>query len=159
MAAGGIPDGAATAAVLVAGARAAQLGSAFLDTREAGTSTAHREWLRRGGPTRLTRAFSGRRARGIVNRFLAEHSASAPAAYPQVNQLTAPLRAAGRQRGDGDVLNLWAGQTHSLIDHDVDAAAAMRRLERELREALAAAVEWQGRLGDPVMPDSANSGE
>jgi nitronate monooxygenase len=149
VAAGGIADGAGIAAALVAGARAAQVGTAFLDTHEAGTSSAHRTRLRSGAPTRLTRAFSGRRARGLVNRFLVEHSAAAPSAYPQVNQMTSPLRAAGRQRGDADVLNLWAGQAHRLIDHDVPAAAVVSRLERELREALTQARAWEARVEGP----------
>lgn len=136
VASGGIPDGWAVAAVLAAGARAAQIGTAFLDTDEAGTAPAHRERLRAGAPTRLTRAFSGRRARGLVNGFLERHSAAAPAAYPQVNQMTSPLRAAGREQGDADVLNLWAGQAHALADHGVPAREVMARLERELHEAL-----------------------
>ncbi len=148
IAGGGITDGWAIAAALTAGARAAQVGTAFLDTVEAGTSTAQRERLLTGGPTRLTRAFSGRRARGIVNRFLERYSAAAPAAYPQVNQLTSPLRAAGRQRGEADVLNLWAGQAHPLADHGVPAADVMARLERELGQALEGAAAWRRRL-DP----------
>src|SRR5690606_38152464 len=64
VAAGGIGDGAAVAAVLAAGARAAQLGTAFLRADEAGTHPAHREALG-GGPTAITRAFTGRRARGL----------------------------------------------------------------------------------------------
>ena len=63
---------------------------------EAGTNQAHRLALTRPGATAVTRAFSGRRARGIVNRFMRDHDAQAPSAYPQVNQLTSPLRAAAR---------------------------------------------------------------
>src|SRR5207244_1148292 len=81
-----------------AGARGAQFGTAFLDTFEAGTPAAHRSALRGGRRTMLTRAFSGRRARGIVNGFLARNGAFAPSAYPHVNALTAPLRAAARER-------------------------------------------------------------
>ena len=61
---------------------------------EAGTSPAHRAALAGATPTRLTRAFTGRQARGIVNRFLREHSADAPPAYPEIHHVTAPLRAA-----------------------------------------------------------------
>lgn len=139
VAAGGLADGWAIAGVLAAGARAAQVGTAFLDTDEAGTSPAHRERLRAGGPTRLTRAFSGRRARGLANRFLEAHTEAAPAAYPQVNAMTSPLRAAARARGDAEVLNLWAGQAHALAQHGLPAAAVMERLEAELREALGTA--------------------
>jgi nitronate monooxygenase len=81
---------------------------------EAGTSPAHREALRRGHPTRLTRAFTGRMARGIENRFMREHDASAPPGYPDVHHLTAPIRVAAREQGDPDGFHLWAGQAHAL---------------------------------------------
>jgi nitronate monooxygenase len=113
VASGGLIDGAGVAATLVAGARAAALGTAFLLCPEAGTSAVHRAAIRGDGATALTRAFTGRRARGIVNRFLAEHGAGAPSAYPQVHHVTAPLRAAARERGDADAVNLWAGQAHA----------------------------------------------
>ena len=101
------------AAVLAAGARAAQVGTAFMRCPEAGTSEPHREALAGPGLTSVTRAFSGRSARGIENRFLREHP-DAPEAYPELHHLTAPIRAAGRDRGDAEVLNLWAGQAHEL---------------------------------------------
>ena len=81
---------------------------------EAGTSAAHRRALAGAAPTALTRAFTGRLARGIVNRFMVEHEADAPRAYPEVNHLTAPMRAAARAAGDGEAINLWAGEAHSL---------------------------------------------
>jgi nitronate monooxygenase len=137
VASGGLFDGAGVAAVLVAGATAAQLGTAFLDTREAGTAAAHRGALRGARPTVLTRAFSGRRARGIVNAFHARNGAFAPTAYPQINALTAPLRRAARERDDAEMLNLWAGQAYTAIDHDVPAAAVVERIAREIDEALA----------------------
>jgi nitronate monooxygenase len=142
VAAGGIADGAAVAAVLAAGAAAAQLGTAFLAAHEAGTHPAHRAALATDAETALTRAFTGRRARGITNRFLADHSAGAPSAYPELHHLTAPLRAAARERGDGDGFNLWAGQAHGLAreaaaGHIVatlaaDAAAAAQAAARRL---------------------------
>jgi nitronate monooxygenase len=57
----------------------------------------------------LTRAFTGRRARGLVNEFMREHDAHAPHGYPHVHYLTAPLRAAARAAGDAEGFNLWAG--------------------------------------------------
>jgi nitronate monooxygenase len=135
VAAGGLVDGPSIAAVLVAGAEAAQLGTAFLRCPEAGTDPAHREALTTYRETALTRAFSGRRARGLVNRFLTEHTGSAPAAYPQVHHLTTPLRAAARQAGDPDGLNLWAGQGHSLVEA-VPAGDLVHRLANEARAAL-----------------------
>ncbi len=135
VAAGGIPDGAGVAAVLVAGAAAAQLGTAFMCADEAGTDPAQRRALQSERPTRLTRAFSGRRARGIVNSFMDELSDGAPFAYPHVHYATAPLRAAAREQGDPDGFNLWAGQAHRLCT-DEPAAAIVRRLAREAQEAL-----------------------
>jgi nitronate monooxygenase len=112
--AGGIATAAQIAAVRRAGASAAQIGSALMLAEEAGTNEPHREALRRKAPTRLTRAFSGRRARGIVNRFMLEHDDAAPAAYPEIHYLTAPLRAKARALGDAEGLNLWAGQAYHL---------------------------------------------
>ena len=116
VASGGIADGAGLAAVLAAGANAAQIGTAFLLCPEAGTSEPHRRALKRSGTTALTRAFSGRRARGIVNDFVREHEAQALSAYPQVHHLTAPLRAAARDADDPEAINLWAGQAYALAE-------------------------------------------
>jgi nitronate monooxygenase len=143
VATGGIATGRAIAAVLSAGAAAAQLGTAFMRTPEAGTSPAHRDLLGTDSQTALTRAFTGRAARGIVNRFMREHDADAPVAYPEVHYVTAPLRGAARERGDPDGLNLWAGQAHPLAE-EVPAGELVRRLSEEAAEALRAA---QGRLG------------
>jgi nitronate monooxygenase len=136
IATGGLMDGPALAAVLVAGAAAAQLGSALMLTPEAGTSAPHRARLAVPGRTRLTRAFSGRAARGIVNRFMEEHHADAPRAYPQVHHLTSPLRAAARSSGDADGVNLWAGQGHALARAE-PAGALVRRLAADAAAALA----------------------
>jgi nitronate monooxygenase len=139
VASGGIADGAGVAAVLAAGAVAAQLGTAFLRCPEAGTSAVHRAALAAGAaPTAVTRAFTGRRARGIVNRFIREYSAGAPSAYPQVHHLTAPLRAAARAVGDPDLVNLWAGQGYPLAG-EVPAGQLVERLAGEARAALAMA--------------------
>src|SRR6185295_20232835 len=89
-------------------------------------------------PTGLTRAFSGRLARGIVNRLQAEHSREAPLAYPEIHHVTTPLRARGRETGDAEVINLWAGETHALAQ-DRPAAEVFAQLAGEAREALAAA--------------------
>ena len=64
-------------------------------------------------PTRLTRAFSGRLARGLSNRFIDEHP-DAPLAYPEIHHATSPLRSAARRNGDAGGFNLWAGQAHEL---------------------------------------------
>jgi nitronate monooxygenase len=143
VAAGGIGDGAGVAAAIAAGATAAQLGTAFLLAAEAGTNRAHREALASDAPTALTRAFTGRQARGIVNRFMAEHTAGAPIAYPHVHHATAPLRAAARERGDAGGFNLWAGQAHALA-REAPAAEIVRELAVDARNALDAAARRLG---------------
>jgi nitronate monooxygenase len=138
VATGGISDGPAVAAVLAAGAAAAQVGTAFMLTPEAATNPAHRAALAEEAPTGLTRAFSGRLARGIVNRFMTEHEASAPRAYPQVHHATSPIRAAARAAGDPDGFNLWAGQAHRLA-RELPAADVVRILSEDARAALRSA--------------------
>ena len=135
IASGGIATGAGIAAALAAGASAVQLGSAFLLATEAGTSDAHRQALAAGGSTALTRAFTGRTARGLRNRFMDDHGDAAPSAYPEIHHLTAPLRAEARRRGDAGALNLWAGQASSLA-RAAPAGDIVRELADEARAAL-----------------------
>ena len=130
IAAGGIATGRAIPTVIAAGADAAQIGSALMLTPEAGTSAPHRAAFGGDAPTALTRAFTGRRARGIVNRFMRDHGPAAPKGYPQVHHLTAPLRAAARAAGDADGLNLWAGQAYRLAQA-VPAADLVERWDAE----------------------------
>jgi nitronate monooxygenase len=144
IAAGGIADGRGVAAVLAAGAAAAQLGTALMLAREAGTPAPQREALEDGARmasqgaagTALTRAFSGRTARGIVNRFLREHGDAAPSAYPEIHHLTAPVRAAARAAGDAEAINLWAGQAYPLA-RPGEAGEIVRRIAADARSALA----------------------
>jgi nitronate monooxygenase len=123
IASGGIASPQAVQAVLALGASAAQVGTAFMRTPEAGTSPVHKERLASDAPTGLTRAFSGRLARGIRNRFMDEHP-DAPVAYPEIHHVTAPVRAAARQRGDAELINLWAGQAHALAQERPAAEVA-----------------------------------
>ncbi|WP_198407138.1 nitronate monooxygenase [Nocardia terpenica] len=138
VAAGGIATGAAIAAVLAAGAAAAQLGTAFLRCAEAGTAAVHRDALPIDVPTMLTRAFSGRRARGLRNRFILDHP-DAPAAYPEIHYATSPLRAAARAEGNPDAVNLWAGQAHVLAT-ELPAGELIRILSADTKSALKLAV-------------------
>jgi nitronate monooxygenase len=138
VATGGLATGRSIAAVLAAGAVAAQLGTAFMLSPEAATAAAHRDAVAHDGPTALTRAFTGRTARGIVNRFQREHTPDAPLGYPDVHHVTAPLRKAARERGDADGFHLWAGQAHALAEQ-APAAELVRRLAAEARGALAEA--------------------
>lgn len=111
---------------------------------EAGTNPAQRALLSEPLPTRLTRAFSGRLARGMVNRFMREHSASAPAAYPEINHATGSLRAAARHRGDADAFNLWAGEAHELAEAR-PAADIVRTMGADARLAIQRWSEWAAR--------------
>jgi nitronate monooxygenase len=140
VAAGGVTTGAGIAAVLAAGASAAQLGTAFLRTPEAGTPAVHRAAVASSTDTAMTRAFTGRLARGIRNQFLTEHGRDAPVAYPEVHHLTAPLRAAGRTAGNPEVVNLWAGQAHELT-RALPAADLVAVLATEARAAAQAAAD------------------
>jgi nitronate monooxygenase len=135
VAAGGIIDGPGLAAVLAAGASAAALGTAFLRSPEAGTSAVHRAAVAGAGDTRLTRAFTGRLARGVVNDFMRTFDRAAPAAYPQVHYVTAPLRAAAREAGDPTLVNLWAGQAHALAQ-ELPAAEIVERLTAEADDVI-----------------------
>lgn len=135
IATGGIATGPTVAGVLAAGATAAAIGTAFLRCPEAGTSTVHRDALARSRPTGLTRAFTGRLARGMVNQMQADFSPDAPIAYPEVHHLTSPLRASARQANDPESVNLWAGQAHELAKA-IPAAQLVVELARDARAAL-----------------------
>ena len=90
----------------------------------------------------MTRAFSGRLARGLVNTFQADHTAAALIAYPELHHLTRPLRAHARAHGDAEQMNLWAGRTHELaraipagqltVEVARDAATALERAAHRL---------------------------
>lgn len=138
IAAGGISDGRTLAAALALGARAAQVGTAFLLTEESGISAPWRARLAEKpiDATRLTRAFSGRHARGIENRFMREIGADEAAIppYPVQNALTQELRAAATRQGKSEYLSLWAGQSLPLIA-DGTTADVLTRLWAEARTA------------------------
>ncbi|HET8952670.1 MAG TPA: nitronate monooxygenase [Solirubrobacteraceae bacterium] len=146
VATGGIATGRAVAAVLAAGAAAAQIGTALMRTPEAATAPVHRDALARDGRTAVTRAFTGRSARGIVNAFMREHD-DAPHAYPAVHHITAPLRARAREQGDPESLHLWAGQAHEL-SQDRPAGELVRALYDEARAAAAEAAKRLGGVTD-----------
>lgn len=136
--AGGIMDGRGLAAVLSLGARAAQMGTAFLLSEEATTSAPWRAAIEAApdDPTRLTRAFSGRYARGLENRFMREMRSverEVPA-YPVQNRLAQPLRAAATRAGEPDMIALWAGQGVKLA-RSGDAETLVRRWWSEAQAA------------------------
>src|ERR1700734_4231114 len=111
IAAGGLMTAAQVRAVRTVGAVAAQCGTAFLRCPESGAHPAHKAALAspRYRVTAITRAFSGRPARGLLNQFMLDH-ADAPAAYPEINNATRGLRAAAARAGDTERMSLWAGQ-------------------------------------------------
>jgi nitronate monooxygenase len=117
VAAGGIADAQGVAAVLAAGACAAQVGTAYLLCDEATTSAVHRTALQsEGAPTTaLTNVFTGRPARGIVNRMVRELGPISPLApaFPTAAAASLPLRQAAERQGNGDFSPLWAGQNVS----------------------------------------------
>lgn len=139
IAAGGLMRGSQIAAVLAAGAAAAQLGTAFVICPESGAQLLHKQALT--NPlfvrTTLTRAFSGRPTRGLFNRFVREHGPYAPAAYPQVHQLTAPVRKVAAKAGDAQGMALWAGQGHRMA-RELPAGRLVSLLAEELDAARAA---------------------
>jgi nitronate monooxygenase len=118
IAAGGIMDGRGVAAALALGASAVQMGSAFLLADEATNGATWQKALREApdDATRLTRAFSGRYARGLENRFLREMTAvqEEVPAYPVQNRLTQAMRAAADKAGDPQMMSLWAGQAVTM---------------------------------------------
>ena len=117
IAAGGVADAAGVAAMLSLGAAAVQVGTAYLLCDEATTSAPHRLALQsdEAAHTALTNVFTGRPARGIVNRVMRELAplSPAPPEFPLATAAMAPLRAAAEKRGSGDFSPLWAGQNVS----------------------------------------------
>lgn len=136
IAAGGLSTGTKIADALGAGALAAQLGTAYLRATESGAPQAYQDALAdpHFDTTVVTRAFTGRPARALRNTFIGAHGAHAPAAYPEVHHLTAPLRAAAKQRGDVENMALWAGTGYR--DASAEPAAAITRRLWEAARAL-----------------------
>jgi nitronate monooxygenase len=139
-ASGGLMDGADIAAALEAGASAAALGTAFLACPESGASAAYKGAVlaARADTTVITRAFSGRPARGIANAFIAKLGAHEAAVlpYPLQNALTRAMRAAAAQRGDSGFLSLWAG-TGVARARALPAGALVAQLVKEMDAARA----------------------
>ncbi len=135
---GGIGDGRGVAAVLALGADAAQIGTAFLLSREACTSGAYRRALSESSSsdTVITTAFSGKPARGIANRFTAELADGIDVArFPFQNALTRDIRNAAGSQDRAEFLSLWAGQAFPLAREE-SAASIVRRLLAETATAL-----------------------
>ena len=138
IAAGGIADAAGVAAAMALGAAGVQGGTAYLLCPEATTSAIHRAALKSAaaGHTALTNLFTGRPARGIVNRLMREAGPLSPAApaFPLATAAIAPLRAAAEGCGSGDFSPLWAGQ-NTLGCREIGAAELTRALALGLKQA------------------------
>lgn len=135
IAAGGIGDSAGAGAALALGAAGVQIGTAYLLCPEATTTRVHRDALASPGArhTALTNVFTGRPARGILNRFMAELgpiSSEAPA-FPLAAAAVMPLRAKAESRGSGDFSPMWAGQNTSGC-RNIPAAALTGELAARL---------------------------
>lgn len=141
VASGGIMDGRGIAAALALGASAVQMGTAFLTCDEAGIPDVYKDAIleARDSETRITRAFSGRPARGIVNRLLQDFEAPGSTdkilPFPYQNALTRPLRTAAAKAGRAEFLSLWAGQGVGLARRQ-SAAELVARLVEETNAAI-----------------------
>jgi nitronate monooxygenase len=134
MGAGGIMTGADADEALRAGATAVALGTAFLGCPEAGTAPVHVHELTHRSGTTVTRAFTGRSARALTTTWTELFSEAAPAAYPHVHHVTAPLRAHGKATGEAELVHLWAGTGHARL-RSMPAAELARSLVDELARA------------------------
>jgi nitronate monooxygenase len=139
IAAGGIGDGRGIAAALALGAAGAQIGTAFMLTPEAKTAPLHRAALKQANDnsTTLTNVFTGRPARGIMNRIVREigpMTADAPA-FPLAAEATQPLRGAAEAKGSTDFTPLWSGQAPTLA-REMPAGEVVAKLVTETEAAL-----------------------
>jgi nitronate monooxygenase len=138
IASGGLMDGHDIASALAAGAAAVALGTAFLACPESGASDAYKRAVLAADKdtTVVTRAFSGRPARGLKNEFIArlEGKQSIILPYPAQNALTRAMRSAAAERGNAGFLSLWAGQGVARA-RALPAGELVRCLAKELDEA------------------------
>ena len=141
VASGGIMDGRGIVAAMALGAIAVQMGTAFLTCSEAGIPEVYKDAIlgAREDETRITRAFSGRPARGIVNCFMKEFdsdgASEAILPFPLQNALTRPLRMAAAKQGRAEFLSLWAGQGVRLARRQ-SAAELVARLANEIEATM-----------------------
>jgi nitronate monooxygenase len=139
IAAGGIADGRGIAAAFALGAAGAQIGTAYLFTPESLISDLHRAALRTAGDDRtaLTNVFSGRPARGLINRIMREVGPMSEAvpAFPTAGGALAPLKAKAEAAGASDFSSLWAGQAASL-GREIGAGDLTRQLAEDAAQRL-----------------------
>ncbi len=134
VAAGGIMEGKDIKRVIKIGALAVQLGTAFLTCDEAGTSKIHKHYLlnEQKRKTQITKAFSGRMARGINNKFIEEMNGKKFFPFPIQNTITIPLRRESQIKNNGEFINLWAGTNFNKV-RKVSAQKLMKELGNEFK--------------------------
>ncbi len=137
IAAGGIADGRGLAAAFALGASGAQLGTAFLGSPEATVSPLHRAQLRSAvdDGTELTRAFTGRQARALRNRFITEMAESKPLEFPLQASVVGPLRQLPSEEARAEFMPFWAGQAAPLV-REMPAGELVEQLVREAQSIL-----------------------
>ena len=133
VAAGGLMTGADIRRVITLGAKAAQMGTAFLCSAEAGTSAIHREYLLKNQDraTKITNAFSGRPARGINNTFIKIMKNGPTLPFPAQNSFTANLRKTSEIMANGEFVSHWAGENFKKI-RDLTCVQILQELKKEL---------------------------
>ncbi len=130
--AGGIMHGSQIQQYLQEGAEAVQLGTAFICCHESGANGVYKNALiqRKFSKTALTRAFTGRLARGLENDFIRQHNAMAPHAYPMVHYITQEIRKSAMANEDIQAMSLWAGEGFKEV-RDLSAEELIKALVRE----------------------------
>lgn len=136
-AAGGVNDGRSLAAALALGAAGVQIGTRFLSSEEAGIHKAYKQKLfaSKEDDTVITKVFSGRPARGILNKFIEEFSKD-PLAYPYQNSATKSIRGAAAKRGNAEYISLWAGQNLRPVVKEQPAAEIVEEIIESARNLL-----------------------
>ncbi|MBX9924654.1 MAG: nitronate monooxygenase [Rhabdochlamydiaceae bacterium] len=133
IAAGGIMNGHAVKAILLLGAIAAQMGTAFLTTTESGASSSYKEAILKKPqvPTKLTKAFTGKVARAIPNLLMHTLEEVPIPSYPTSHFLTSNLRQLASKKNRPDLLSLWAGQGYPLCQ-EISVRDLIHRISQEL---------------------------
>lgn len=136
VAAGGIMNGADIKAVIRCGAQAAQLGTAFICCDESGAAPSYKQILleEQGRGTLLTKAFSGRYARGLTNAFTQAMAEKTTLPFPLQNTLTATLRQKAAANHDPDYQSLWAGTAYGQVRH-TSVPVLLQQLSQEMEAA------------------------
>ena len=137
VAAGSIIEGKHIKRVTNIGTKAAQLGTAFLTCTEAGTSKIHKHYLlnEQKRKTKITKAFSGRIARGMNNKFIEEMNGKKIFPFPIQNSVTTPLRKVSQNKNNGEFINFWAGTNLNKV-RDLSPKELLEKLTEEFKSGI-----------------------